>query len=89
MRQPFFVPPSILFSNRMLEDLDKIWALRHIIPDPTNPFFSNISCTQRPEKCQETSSGNPAVGRPARQNALQGFERPSHWEGEIHLLAEP
>ena len=40
----FQVPPSILFSNRMLEDLDKIWALRHIIPDPTNPFFSNISC---------------------------------------------
>ena len=42
--RPFLVPPSVLFSNRMLEDLDKIWALRHIIPDPTNPFFSNISC---------------------------------------------
>lgn len=40
---PFLVPPSVLFSNQMLEDLDKIWALRHIIPDPTNPFFSNIS----------------------------------------------
>ena len=28
------VPTDVLFSNQMLEDLDKIWALRDIIPDP-------------------------------------------------------
>jgi len=30
----FSVPTDVLFSNQMLEDLDKIWALRDIIPDP-------------------------------------------------------
>jgi hypothetical protein len=30
----FPVPTDVLFSNQMLEDLDKIWALRDIIPDP-------------------------------------------------------
>ena len=32
--QAYFVPTDVLFSNQMLEDLDKIWALRDIIPDP-------------------------------------------------------
>ena len=39
-----FVPFTEVFSNQMLEDLEKIWALRFIIPDPTNPFLSTISC---------------------------------------------
>ncbi len=26
-----------LFSNQFLADLDKIWALRDVIPDPKNP----------------------------------------------------
>ena len=30
----FPVPTDVLFSNQMLEDLDKIWALRDVIPDP-------------------------------------------------------
>lgn len=32
--QSLLVPTDVLFSNQMLEDLDKIWALRDIIPDP-------------------------------------------------------
>ena len=31
------VPPDVLFSNELLEDLEKIWALRFVIPDPKNP----------------------------------------------------
>lgn len=34
-----FVPPAVLFSNQFLDDLDKIWELRHWIPDPTKPIF--------------------------------------------------
>jgi hypothetical protein len=30
----FLVPSDVLFSNSMLEDMEKIWALRDIIPDP-------------------------------------------------------
>ena len=30
-----FVPLSDIFTNQFLEDLDKIWELRHWIPDPT------------------------------------------------------
>ena len=30
----FPVPNTVLFSNQLLEDLDKIWELRHIIPNP-------------------------------------------------------
>lgn len=33
----FSVPPTVLFSNELLEDLEKIWALRFVIPDPKNP----------------------------------------------------
>ncbi len=31
------VPADFIFSNRVLEDLERIWALRFIIPDPCNP----------------------------------------------------
>ncbi len=31
------VPASELFSNQFLADLDKIWALRSVIPDPKHP----------------------------------------------------
>ena len=31
------VPETELFSNQFLEDLEKIWKLRHIIPDPKDP----------------------------------------------------
>ena len=30
------------FSNSLMEDLNKIWELRHIIPDPTNPFTAKV-----------------------------------------------
>lgn len=30
------------FSNRFIEDLNKIWELRHSIPDPTNPYSAKI-----------------------------------------------
>ncbi len=33
------VPASELFSNQFLADLDKIWALRSVIPDPKNPDY--------------------------------------------------
>ena len=36
-KAPFWepsVPSDVLFSNSMLEDMEKIWALRDIIPDP-------------------------------------------------------
>ena len=36
--QSLFVPTENIFSNQFLEDLDRIWALRDDIPDPTNPF---------------------------------------------------
>ena len=32
------VPLSDIFTNQFLEDLDKIWELRHWIPDPTKPI---------------------------------------------------
>ena len=31
------VPPTELFSNNFMEDLEKIWELRTFIPDPTTP----------------------------------------------------
>ena len=34
------VPRPQLFSNSFLRDLDKIWALREYIPDPTKPTYS-------------------------------------------------
>ena len=33
------VPAAVLFSNTFLEDLEKIWALREYIPDPTKPIL--------------------------------------------------
>ena len=41
----FQVPYNVLFSNQFLEDLDKIWELRHWIPDPNKIEFSNCRCT--------------------------------------------
>lgn len=34
----FLVPAGEVLTNELLEDLEKIWALRDIIPDPTNPL---------------------------------------------------
>ena len=31
------VPYTEVFSNQLLDDLDKIWELRFFIPDPTDP----------------------------------------------------
>lgn len=39
----FLVPAAVLFSNTFLEDLEKIWALRECIPDPTKPISPNRS----------------------------------------------
>lgn len=44
-RSSFSVPYNVLFSNQFLEDLDKIWELRHWIPDPNKIEFSNCRCT--------------------------------------------
>ena len=33
----FFVPPTELFSNSFMDDLEQIWRLKTIIPDPTTP----------------------------------------------------
>lgn len=33
------VPRTVLFSNQLLEDLDKIWDLKYWIPDPTKPIL--------------------------------------------------
>ena len=42
------VPLTVLFSNHFFEDLDKIWELRHWIPDPTKPILP-------PNKVQRTT----------------------------------
>ena len=34
------VPLNILTSNQFLADLEKLWELRHYIPDPTKIEFS-------------------------------------------------
>lgn len=34
------VPYDEIFSNQFLEDLDKLWELRHYIPDPTKIEFN-------------------------------------------------
>ena len=34
--QAFLVPPTGVISNSFLEDLERIWALRDVIPDPNN-----------------------------------------------------
>lgn len=33
----YLVPLDVLFSNQFLEDLNKIWELHELIPDPSNP----------------------------------------------------
>lgn len=33
----FRVPYTEVFSNQLLDDLDKLWELRYWIPDPTDP----------------------------------------------------
>lgn len=33
----FLVPYTEVFSNQLLDDLDKLWELRYWIPDPTDP----------------------------------------------------
>ena len=38
------VPHSEVFSNRFLEDLEKIWELRYYIPDPNNLEYANCDC---------------------------------------------
>ena len=34
------VPKTVLFSNEFMADLERIWALRYYIPDPTRPDYS-------------------------------------------------
>ena len=37
------VPYDILFSNKYLRDLGRIWELREIVPDPNNmPWIEKI-----------------------------------------------
>lgn len=31
------VPLDVLFSNEFLRDLSRLWELRSIVPDPSNP----------------------------------------------------
>ena len=35
--QDFDVPLDVLFSNEFLRDLSRLWELRTIVPDPSNP----------------------------------------------------
>lgn len=39
-----FVPHNEIFSNRFLEDLEKIWELRYYIPDPNKLEYANCDC---------------------------------------------
>ena len=39
-----FVPHNEIFSNRFLEDLEKIWELRYYIPDPNKLEYANCEC---------------------------------------------
>ena len=41
---PTFVPHNEIFSNRFLEDLEKIWELRYYIPDPNKLEYANCDC---------------------------------------------
>ena len=40
----FIVPHNEIFSNRFLEDLEKIWELRYYIPDPNKLEYANCEC---------------------------------------------
>ena len=42
--EDFFVPHNEIFSNRFLEDLEKIWELRYYIPDPNKLEYANCDC---------------------------------------------
>ena len=42
--QDFDVPHNEIFSNRFLEDLEKIWELRYYIPDPNKLEYANCDC---------------------------------------------
>ena len=37
------VGSGVIFSHRFLEDLEKIWALREYIPNPTNHTFNRFT----------------------------------------------
>ena len=42
-RTSLVVPYDILFSNKYLRDLGRIWELREIVPDPNNmPWIEKI-----------------------------------------------
>lgn len=42
-RTSLLVPYDILFSNKYLRDLGRIWELREIVPDPNNmPWIEKI-----------------------------------------------
>ena len=42
-RFSLLVPYDILFSNKYLRDLGRIWELREIVPDPNNmPWIEKI-----------------------------------------------
>ena len=43
-RDLVLVPHSEVFSNRFLEDLEKIWELRYYIPDPNKLEYVNCAC---------------------------------------------
>ena len=38
------VDQSEVFSNLFLEDLNKIWELRHFIPNPNKLEYANCEC---------------------------------------------
>ena len=38
------VPQTKVFSKEFLDDLEKIWELRHFIPDPTKLEYANCDC---------------------------------------------
>ncbi|MBR5892746.1 MAG: hypothetical protein IKZ37_03800, partial [Bacteroidaceae bacterium] len=44
LTRPLSVPHNEIFSNRFLEDLEKIWELRYYIPDPNKLEYANCDC---------------------------------------------
>ena len=50
------VPTDNIFSNRFLEDLERIWELRHIIPDGPVEMRDLIIKTRH--QCHLEESGN-------------------------------
>ena len=41
-RFSLLVPQTKVFSKEFLEDLEKIWELRHFIPDPTKLYRTEV-----------------------------------------------